>query len=167
MNYFEIFNLKPSYNIDFKDLEERYIEFSRVHNPYLAPEERQEDYKEKVESANIAYEILSDDYKRSEYLLQLNGFKFDDMTLKTALKPVDLMNIMEEHEELDSIDGVIELQNFLKEKFNKQNSLINNLQKSFAKKELTKALDITIKLKYLINLIKNINKKLEHANSTN
>lgn len=166
MNHFELLNLEQKYDIDLSDLKKQYLIKQSLYHPDRSNNDIS--LTEKLELSmqlNEAYKILKDDYLRSEYLLQLFGQKFDEHNLKNALNKDELEEIIELHEILDSIEELEELKSFKSAKLLQKNKIVNELTDCFEKNNISKALEITIRLKYLTNLVKNIDFKIKHANS--
>jgi ribonuclease I len=63
------------------------------------------------------------------------------------------------------MDSVESLQSLKDNKMLTKSKMIEALTESFKDNNITKALDITVRLKYLTNLVKNIDLKIKHANS--
>lgn len=113
--YFEIFKLNKTYLLNIEKLEEAYINLQAVYHPDKFINHSEAD-KLKIsnfaEQINTAYEILKDDVKRGEYLLNLQGYsilsdnfikikppqsllqefmmKFEDLTAQEADTEIDI-----------------------------------------------------------------------------
>ncbi|HVP10453.1 MAG TPA: Fe-S protein assembly co-chaperone HscB [Phycisphaerae bacterium] len=77
-NYFELFGLPRSYEVDVALLEERYLAISRNIHPdkyATAGEEMQAFALRASASVNSAYDVLRDPLHRAEYLLESAGGK--------------------------------------------------------------------------------------------
>ena len=77
-NYFELFGLPQSYEVDIALLEERYLAISRNIHPdkfATAGEEMQAFALRASASVNSAYDVLRDPLHRAEYLLESSGGK--------------------------------------------------------------------------------------------
>lgn len=75
--YFEIFTIPKEYSIDLKTLEENYIQLQSQYHPdkfINQPEEQRLKIAVFSEQINKMYEILKDDIKRGEYILNLSGY---------------------------------------------------------------------------------------------
>ena len=67
-NYFEIFDVAKTYDVDQKDLLKRYLGLQRKFHPdrYIASSEAEKRINMQwVAEINLAFETLSDDLKRS------------------------------------------------------------------------------------------------------
>jgi molecular chaperone HscB len=80
-DYFQVFGLKRSFQIDLPALEEKFHQLSRkVHPDRFARAEEQEREWSLADTAllNDAYRTLKDPISRTEYLLKLAGAKVDE-----------------------------------------------------------------------------------------
>jgi molecular chaperone HscB len=166
MNHFELLNLEQRYDINPASLRKQYLLKQALHHP-----DRANSDSTRIENLNIsmqlneAYKVLKDDYMRAEYLLKILGQNFDDRLLRDALTAPELEELIESHEELDLIDAVVDLQHLKDNKILKKTQMMQALTVCFGDNNITKALDITLRLKYLTNLVKNIDLKIKHANN--
>src|SRR6266576_2877922 len=62
-SYFTLFEIEPTFNISFDELEKKYIELSRT--------EINEGQSKNIININKAYQVLKSPLKRAEYLLDL------------------------------------------------------------------------------------------------
>jgi len=72
MNYFELFAIEQTYNIDQKLLQTQYFILQAKHHPDRSRNEIER--RENLEYSmliNEAFKILQDDYLRAEYLLKI------------------------------------------------------------------------------------------------
>jgi molecular chaperone HscB len=165
MNHFELLNLEQRYDIDLRLLQKQYLLKQSLHHP-----DRANSGSNRIKNLDIsmqlneAYKILKDDYMRAEYLLKILK-KFDENILHESLTTYELEEIIESHEELDLMDSIESLQSLKDNKMLTKSKMIEALTESFKDNNITKALDITVRLKYLTNLVKNIDLKIKHANS--
>jgi molecular chaperone HscB len=165
MNHFELLNLEQRYDIDFRLLQKQYLLKQAFYHP-----DRASSGSNRIKNLDIsmqlneAYKILKDDYMRAEYLLKILK-KFDENILHESLTASELEEIIESHEELDLMDSVESLQRLKDNKMLAKSKMIEALTESFKDNNITKALDITVHLKYLTNLVKNIDLKIKHANN--
>ncbi len=101
MNYFEIFDLPVSLNIDKKYLRKKYIELSRASHPDYFISDNEEVKKDTLEFSavlNKAYKTLGNPDETIKYLLKEKGIIEDNE--KYVLSPEFLMEMMELNEEL-------------------------------------------------------------------
>ncbi|MCB0733912.1 MAG: Fe-S protein assembly co-chaperone HscB [Flavobacteriales bacterium] len=95
-NYFDIFELGVQFNLDKSDLRKRFIRLSRNTHPDL---QSGSDALEQSTLVNKAYKVLSDDFLRTRYVLELMGKGIE----QTDTVPMDfLMEMMEWNERIES-----------------------------------------------------------------
>ncbi|HMI77083.1 MAG TPA: Fe-S protein assembly co-chaperone HscB [Buchnera sp. (in: enterobacteria)] len=81
MNYFKLFDLPESFNINVKLLTKNFYKLQRQFHPdkiNYHPEYAKEDMLKHSILINKGYRVLKDFLKRAEYLLLLNGFNLQD-----------------------------------------------------------------------------------------
>ena len=102
MNYFEVFGLPRSLNLDTAALEQAFHELSRRHHPDFhtrrPPAERQQALQ-MTALLNDAYRTLRHPVRRAEYLVALEGFKPDGSKVPKSF----LMEVFEINERLHEI----------------------------------------------------------------
>lgn len=162
MNYFTIFDLEEKYDLNLKELKDKYLKLMQIFHPDRAQIGEVKEYIEKSMMFNEAYKILSDSYERSRYMLNMYGYKIGD---ETILKPAELEEILEEYDTLETINNIDELKAKELCHNKKIEMILNKISESFINNKLTEALDYTVRLKYLTNLLKNIKAKMKHANN--
>jgi molecular chaperone HscB len=102
-NYFELFGLPATYDLDIADLAARYRELQRRFHPdryATAPESERRLAVQMTAQINAAYQTLRDPVARGRYLLGLRGVTTDEDT-DTRMDPAFLMQQMELREALD------------------------------------------------------------------
>lgn len=160
-NYFALLEINQQYNVDKSFLHKQYIALQKKYHPdNIADSFLQHDALEKSIALNNAYKILQDDYLRAEYLLTLNGYRFDDESLKQALTHDELEAILQEFEDLDQASPS-DVKEIYKNKLTNQEELVSLINEAFENNKLQEALDLTIRLKYLTNLVGNIKQKIK------
>lgn len=165
-NYFQILELEQRYDIEQKLLQDKYLAKQMEYHPDSVVDGASK--IRNIETSmflNKAYKILSDDYKRAEYLLKLNGFEFNDQQLNSQLSISELEGILEEYEEIEAMHELADLIVKEQQKLAMKAELIREITNHFNKNNFTKALDISVRLKYLTNLVGNIKLKIKHANN--
>lgn len=166
MNYFKLLELEQRYDIEQNLLQDNYLAKQMEYHPDRTAEDVSKIAN--IETSmllNEAYKVLSDDYKRAEYLLKLNGFELSNKQLSLRLTSRELEEILEEYEEIEEMSEVAELIEKEQRKLVTKTELIREMTSHFNKNNFTKALDLTIRLKYLTNLVGNIKLKIKHANN--
>jgi len=102
VNYFEVFGLPKILKIDLKALERTFHELSRKYHPdyfaAAAPEERQ-NALQLTATLNDAYRTLRHPVRRTEYLVNLEGFKPDGSKVPKSF----LMEVFEINEQLEEV----------------------------------------------------------------
>ncbi|MBC6413551.1 MAG: Fe-S protein assembly co-chaperone HscB [Chromatiales bacterium] len=103
-NYFDLFGIEPSYAVDKRALEEVYLKLQSLSHPdRFAAESEQQRRIAAQQSAylNDAYNILSDDCSRADYLLQLRGYTTNPDASMSG--DTFLMQQMEYREKLEQV----------------------------------------------------------------
>ena len=77
----------------------------------------------------------------------------------------ELEGILDEYEEIEAMHELADLIAKEQQKLAMKAELIREITTHFNKNNFTKALDISIRLKYLTNLVGNIKLKIKHANN--
>lgn len=101
MNYFELFELPISLQVDKKELSNKYIELQRRFHPDFFSKSdaaEQEEMLQKSSMINRGYKLLSKADDTMKYVLELKGLLADDE--KYELPPDFLMEMMEINETL-------------------------------------------------------------------
>ena len=165
-DYFQLLDLQKKYNIDKAELKSKYLSMQiKFHPDRATSEEERRIFLEQSIKLNEAEKVLKDDYLRAEYMLKLAGSKFDDKTLRDAISANELEEIMEMHEMVDDSEDLDELKQMEQIKLQEKDKMVQELEGYFNENNLAKALDLTVRLKYLTNLVKNIKLKVKNADS--
>lgn len=130
MNYFEIFGLEESAEIDKLTLDKAYFALQKQYHPDISP--TQAEYSAIL---NNAYSILKDDYKRFGYILTQKGFDLENRS--HTFTPDFLMEMLDLGEEIEKLSPND------KEKLKQLYNNINSLYKKSLKQGLH---NITISL---------------------
>ena len=162
MDYFKLLGLKQGYNIDSNQLKKQYLTMqARFHPDKAKSTEEKREALNKSMLINEAYKILQDDYLRAKYLLELKGQEFNNNTIKNILSHGELEEILDQFEAIDDENDIDKLKKMEMKNINEQKKFISKLVSHFDNNELKEALDITVHLKYLTNLVKNIRLKIK------
>lgn len=105
MNYFELFQITPSFDIDTANLAERYRELQRaVHPDKFANESEQQKLLsvQRTAQVNDGYQTLKNPLRRAEHMLSLRGIDISHETT-TVKDTAFLMQQMEWRESLEDI----------------------------------------------------------------
>lgn len=165
MNYFALFSLTEQYDIDLDLLNSKYFSMQQSHHPDLTLNEKEKnDKSNKSAKINEAYKTLKDDYLRAKYLLMINGENIDDSKNKLSLDWLE--NIFQQFENISHI-SLSDLEKKSRSTLDEKNNLIQKLSDSFRNNNLSQAVDLTIKLKYLTNISNNIKLRLKNAVNSN
>lgn len=160
-NYFELLGIEKKYDIDLELLNTRYLAMQSRYHPDMIKtiQEKQNNLAISID-LNTAYQILKDDFTRAAHLLFLENILLDDEQVRQQISKDQLNNIWYDLELVENTDELIKLQHILDNKVGEQKEVINNLSLAFNKKDIQQAVGLTIKLKYLKNLIDNIQLKI-------
>ena len=168
MNYFELFNLPESFDVDLSTLPQTYQQLQRLTHPdrFASGSELQKLVAiQKNAQVNDAYSVLKSPLSRAEYLLSLRGIdlQHEQQTIKdTAF----LMQQMEWREELSEIseqtDPLIALES-LEDEINQTIKSDLTKLRNFLKSDLTvaeqSAADIIRQLKFSYKMLSEIELK--------
>ncbi len=140
-NFFSLFSLPQIFEIDLAQLEKKYLQFQHQFHP---DKSSSDDISQSIE-INQAYKILSDDFLRACYILQLQGC--DILNDEKALK-VEMATLEEAIELQEKISEISkdEIENLRKELNSKIKSLILEAMQSL---ETQDAAQLLVKAKYL------------------
>ena len=133
-NYFEIFNLPITTDLDLALLSERYRELQRQTHPdrfASASEHEQRLALQHTTLINEAYEVLCSDLKRAIYLLELRAIELTE-TEQTEVEPGFLMEQIELREALEEIGTNGDPTAELEQLGTQVNAIINKLNDEFA-----------------------------------
>jgi len=152
MNYFELFDLPVSLNVDKSKLAKKYFELQKKYHPdYFtqATEAEQEEALEKSSAVNKALKILKDKDSTIKYLLQLKGL----LEEKYLLPPDFLMEVMELNEELTA-ESAMAINDFEKDIYSGVQSIIEKYDAAaITTAELLKVKEYYFKKKYLQRIL--------------
>jgi molecular chaperone HscB len=154
MNYFELFDLPVSLNVDKSRLAKKYFELQKKYHPdYFtqATEAEQEEALEKSSAVNKALKILKDKDSTIKYLLQLKGLLEEEE--KYLLPPDFLMEVMELNEELTA-ESATAINDFEKDIYSGVQSIIEQYDDAaVTTAELLKVKEYYFKKKYLQRIL--------------
>lgn len=151
-DHFRRLGLSPSFDIDDKDLQRRYVAFQqRLHPDRFARKSRKERMlaEQHTVSLNEAYESLKDPLRRGAYLLQLAGRAAPIEEARTIDDPELLMETLERREALSeamSLDAVASLASVASKE---EVEAFDALKAAFAADDLDEATTILTRLRYL------------------
>ena len=168
MNYFEFYDMPESFVIDAATLKKKFYELSKRYHPdfYANDDEaKQQEILELSTLNNKAFQVLSDQAKRTEYILKLhNLLKEGD---KYELSPAFLMEMMELNEALmDAEDAeqltavkaqIADFENDLNAEFARHTANYQTDDAAKKEKELLAIKDIYFRQKYLLRIKDSLN----------
>jgi molecular chaperone HscB len=158
-DYFELLSIEKRYNIDLELLNQQYLAMQVKYHPDRAVDKAQ-NLSISVD-LNRAYSVLKDDFKRAEYMLSLQGLNLDALEAHAVLSDLELNHIWNDLEKLENTDDKLALEEMLQSKLLERNILIVKITDAFGKEDLKSALGETVRLKYLNNLLDNIELKIK------
>ncbi|XP_054006801.1 iron-sulfur cluster co-chaperone protein HscB [Hylaeus anthracinus] len=163
ITYFDIIGIPQSYDVQIKEIQKKYKELQKLLHPdkFSNKSEKEKQLSENLSSlVNKAYSTLSHPLKRGLYMLKLNNRTISEET--DNMNAEFLMEIMEKNEE---IDDALNDHKKLKKLMDKNEAMLNNLSmeisNAFREKNMEKAENILIRMKYYDSIHTRI-KKLKH-----
>lgn len=157
MNYFELFNFSPAFQIDLTVLAERYRELQRTVHPdnfANASEQQKLLAVQRTAQVNDGYQALKDPVRRAEHILFLRGIDISHETT-TVKDTAFLMQQMEWREALEDITSVDDVASLYDEFSDYQKLLTVHLSSMLASDnthDWSMAADDIRKLKFMIKL---------------
>ncbi|MBA8757470.1 MULTISPECIES: iron-sulfur cluster co-chaperone HscB C-terminal domain-containing protein [Wolbachia] len=148
-SYFTLFEIEPTFNISFDELEKKYIELSKT--------DINERQSQNMENINRAYQILKSPLKRAEHLLDF----FDVKSQKDHLNSEILSESMEIREYLLDCDDLQFASRMIDEKIK---DCVKNLINTFAVKNFDGAATQVLRLKYLYKSFEEVKKNATNSN---
>jgi molecular chaperone HscB len=164
INFFSLFELPVSFDVDLNDLEKRYFTVQRICHPDRLvgrpPSERQQAILKSMQ-ANEAYETLKTPLLRARHMLALQGVYVGGE--KDTVKPTPelLMEIMEMREVLEDATTVEQLQKLHEQNQRDIAMQTDALSQAFARNDLETATEYTLRLGYLIKIADELRLKLK------
>lgn len=162
-SYFKLFPKSfpngSSFKVNPKTLRNEYRKLQSKYHPDLIDSTEGGD-EDKSTLINKAYETLGDPLKRSQYILLFNsGIDLNDETISKSLQFKDkslFLEIMEIHENLESITNETELVKMKEENESSIKNVIAELEKLIESKDWDGVALNTVKLKYYYNIKKSL-----------
>jgi len=154
-NYFELFEIPVSYDVDVNQLQHRYRDLQKaVHPDKYANASSQERRisMQQTSLINQALHTLKHPVERAVYLLQLKGIDFT-MDNETTMDAAFLMEQMEMREKLESMrqqqDPLTELDIMRTDARSKMSALAEKFKQAYQSDELDDAREIVRKLQFM------------------
>jgi len=161
-NYFELFEIPVSYDVDFDQVQHRYRDLQKaVHPDKYANASAQERRisMQHTSLINQALHTLKQPVERAMYLLQLKGVDFT-MDNETTMDAAFLMEQMEMREKLEAvreqIDPLAELDILSADVKSNMNNVADEFKRAYASDELDDAREAVRKLQFLSKAKKEI-----------
>lgn len=158
MDYFTLFGLSPSFEIDTAQLTARFQELQRQFHPdrfATQPEGERLQALQQAATINQGYQALRQPLPRAEYLLSLHGFDINNEQ-HTLRDTAFLMEQLELREELDAIenapDAEAQLQSFSQRLAAMIQQRSQQMQQELAAARWDAAADTVRKLRFLVKL---------------
>ncbi|BGI51627.1 MAG: hypothetical protein BucCj_3830 [Buchnera aphidicola (Ceratovacuna japonica)] len=161
MNYFKIFNIKETFNINRDELSRKFHYLQRKFHPDMNMKNSnyKKDIKKKSYKINIAYGILKNPIKRAEYIIKINCtnklYKKNICNKKFLIYYFNINNKIENLEK--DPKNKKKINNILKIIKEKKNKYYKKIDVYIRKKEWKKSKNILTKLKFLNKIL---NKKI-------
>ena len=154
MNYFELFDIPVSIQLDSKWLTTQYVALQKKFHPDFfgqASIEEQSEVMEKSAAINKAFKIFQKEEETIKYILQLKGLLQEEE--KYQLPPDFLMEVMELNESL-SDNSANEVAVFEKEIYEKGRPIIEGYNdETVTKEDLLTLKDYYFRKKYLQRIL--------------
>lgn len=169
-DFFSLFGIPVSFEINIPELTSRYREMQRTVHPDKFANASDAERRVSMQMAarvNEGYQVLKDPLARSRYLLELRGIPVNDA--ESSLDNLFLMEQMELREQLgelaDSGDPESELQTFKKHLSVRMNEILGQIGKYFEldkPEELRQVVELTKKLQFFRRLEEEANELEEN-----
>lgn len=160
-NFFELFSLPVSFDIDLKLLSAKFRDLQQVVHPDRFANSSDQEKRLSVQKAaliNEAYQILKSPQRRARYILELQGVVFDEQS-NPVMDPMFLMQQMELREALADVksrpDPEAALEKVIDELKSGKTRVLNDLAKQLdtpEKADLEKASQLMHELQFLDKL---------------
>lgn len=138
MEFFDIYEIEPSFSISKNELRKRYLVLQKKFHPDRFAHSSIEEQKTALINSSLindAYQVLKDDIRRAKYLLECNGVEITNHT-----NPAFLMKQMEYEEKIeDHSNDKNQLLSIQKELQEELDQYKDNLTVDFDKKNFDRA----------------------------
>ncbi|MDA9221584.1 Fe-S protein assembly co-chaperone HscB [Methylophilaceae bacterium] len=138
MEFFDIYEIEPSFSISENELKKRYLVLQKKFHPDRFAHSSIEEQKTALINSSLindAYQVLKDDIRRAKYLLECNGVEITNHT-----NPAFLMKQMEYQEKIeDHSNDKNQLLSIQKELQEELDQYKDNLTVDFDKKNFDRA----------------------------
>ncbi|XP_056385646.1 iron-sulfur cluster co-chaperone protein HscB [Hyla sarda] len=161
-DYYQLLDCERSFNINIQELQRKYRNLQRfLHPDYFGQKSKQEqDISEKQSSlVNKAYNTLLSPLSRGIYLLSLHGISIPEGTEGSVDAPL-LLEILEINEKLNDMSAAKEMEEIGMLVQETCQSLTENIREAFEKGDLDCAKVLLVKMKYYVNILDQVKKKM-------
>jgi len=138
MEFFDIYEIEPSFSISENELKKKYLVLQKKFHPDRFAHSSIEEQKTALINSSLindAYQVLKDDIRRAKYLLECNGVEITNHT-----NPAFLMRQMEYEEKIeDHSNDKNQLLSIQKELQEELDQYKDNLTVDFDKKNFDRA----------------------------
>ncbi|KAF2069367.1 hypothetical protein CYY_009311 [Polysphondylium violaceum] len=160
VDIFYLFDIEPSFHIDYKDLSHRFKNLQKQLHPDLFQQNSDKEQalsKNLSTSLNTAYNILKSPFLRAEYLLNQKGY---DLYNVGDVDPEVLMEVLEVREAIDdgSEDEIKQIGHENRERINQ---CCKELESLFNNNQYQDALKKVVYLRYLTRIQEEVHKRLD------
>jgi molecular chaperone HscB len=154
-DYFSLFGLESSFDIDVADLEKRYFTAQRSFHPDRvggkSPAERNAAIGMSMR-VNEAYDALKSPLSRAKHLLALHGIQVGGEQDSQKPSPALLMEVLESREALAEAQTLVDVEAIETISKATQTEVLTQLSAAFAQRQWPQAAELTIRLGYLLKL---------------
>jgi len=138
MEFFDIYEIEPSFSISENELKKKYLVLQKKFHPDRFAHSSIEEQKTALINSSLindAYQVLKDDIRRAKYLLECNGVEITNHT-----NPAFLMKQMEYEEKIeDHSNDKNQLLSIQKELQEELDQYKDNITVDFDKKNFDRA----------------------------
>jgi molecular chaperone HscB len=154
-NYFELFEIPVSYDVDLPRVQHRYRELQKAVHPDKYANSGSQERRVSMQHTSLinqALHTLKHPVERAMYLLQLKGVDFT-MDNETTMDAAFLMEQMEMREKLESVreqdDPLAELDSMSADVKSNMNAMADDFKRAYASDKLDDAREVVRKLQFL------------------
>lgn len=167
-NYFELFGLNASYQVDQSLLKLKQQELQKNFHPdkFASATQQEQMLAMQISThANSAYATIKDDLQRAVYLLKINGVDIGSET-DTQMPMEFLMQQMEVREQLAEVkvneEGLDQLELLLTNLNQQRIDIVNTLSNVFANNDLPQARELGRKFQFIYKLLAETRQKIAY-----
>jgi len=161
-NYFELFEIPVSYDVDLNQVQDRYRSLQKAVHPDKYANASSQERRISMQHTSLinqALHTLKHPVERAMYLLQLKGVDFT-MDNQTTMDAAFLMEQMEMREKLEAVrdnaDPLEELDNMLAGVKSSMSSMADEFKRAYASDDIDDAKETVRKLQFLYKASKEI-----------